>query len=53
MSTSTQPALLDFCWSNMESGRLDTVAEGALRRWWKLERARRSARKSARLPPCS
>src|SRR5262249_2544049 len=40
METSIQPALLDLCWNNMKSGRLDTVGETALRDWWKLERER-------------
>ena len=37
MQALTQPALLDLCWKNMESGQLDTVGEAALRAWWKLE----------------
>src|SRR5262244_2979890 len=40
MQAFTPSALLDLCWNNMNSGRLDTVGETALRDWWKLERER-------------
>ena len=43
MQALTQAALLDFCSNNMESGRLDTVGETALRSWWKLQRERADA----------
>src|SRR5215813_2761645 len=40
MQAFTEPALLDLCSSNIESGQIDRATAIALRGWWKLERER-------------